>query len=436
MTPPTFRRFVEGAWKTTCYDHCKPSTRQRMDSALRTQLLPTFGAWRLDRIPRESVHSWFDRYSQTAPAGANRTLDVLRQIFNHAIACGHVTTNPTIGVRRNPRPKLTRFLSRAEVDRLHAALDAHRGRGSGEQQAEIIRLLLLTGCRKGEIVRLRWSEVGEASLHLTDSKTGPRTVVLNAQARAVLARQPRTGSAYVFPWSNDPSRSRSNELSLWRKVRHEAGIEDVRLHDLRHTFASHAVMQSVPLPVVSRLLGHSQARMTLRYAHVSDRETEAAAARIGRAIAALMSEPAHSARAGAAARNPHRRPVAGRAATKSGEDASDATRSATPGSGLARSECGTIIALSDRTTGSGPMQITRLRAKNQITLPASVVATAGLKQGDILHVAAEQDRVIITARELRARGRTYTMSDLLGAASGLYESADDVDAEIAAGRTE
>ena len=82
------------------------------------------------------------------------------------------------------------------------------------------------------------------------------------------------------------------------------------------------------------------------------------------------------------------------------------------------------------------MQITRLRAKNLITLPARIVATAGLKQGDILHVAAEQDRVIITARELRDRGRTYTMSDLLGAASGLHTSADDVDAEIAAGRAE
>ena len=82
------------------------------------------------------------------------------------------------------------------------------------------------------------------------------------------------------------------------------------------------------------------------------------------------------------------------------------------------------------------MQITKLRAKNQITLPAKVVATAGLKQGDILHVATEQDRIIITARELRARGRTYTMSDLLGAASGLYDSADDIDAEIADGRAE
>ena len=288
MTPPTFRHFVEGMWKADCYDRCKPSTRLRMDSALRTQLLPTFGSRRLDRICRESVHQWFDLYSLTAPAGANRTMDVLRQIFNHAVACGYVDTNPTRDVRRNPRPKQNRFLSRTEIDRLHAALDAHRGRGSGKQQAEIIRLLLLTGCRKSEIMHLRWSEVHGDSLQLTDSKTGPRTVILNTQARTVLARQPRTSSVYVFPSLTDSSRRRSEELSLWRKVRQVARIGDVRLHDLRHTFASHAVMKSVPLPVVSRMLGHTQSRMTMRYAHVSDRETEAAAERIGGAISVLL----------------------------------------------------------------------------------------------------------------------------------------------------
>ncbi len=305
MSPPTFGRFVAGTWKAACHDRCKPSTRLRTESALRTQLLPTFGAWRLDRISRAAVHLWFDRYSLTAPAGANRTLDVLRQILNHAIACGHIAANPARGMRRNPRPKLTRFLSRTEIDRLHAALDAHRGRGSGEQQADIIRLLLWTGCRKGEIVHLRWSEVHGESLQLSDSKTGPRTVVLNAQAQAVLARQPRNGGEWVFPSLADSSRHRSEELSLWRKARREAGIGDVRLHDLRHTFASHAVMQSVPLPVVSRLLGHAQPRMTLRYAHVSDRETEAAAERIGCAIAALMSEPAPAAQKPEAARIPN-----------------------------------------------------------------------------------------------------------------------------------
>ena len=290
MTAPTFRQFVAGTWKSACYDRCKPTTRQRMDSVLRTQLLPTFGAQRLDRIRRAAVHQWFDAYSRTAPAGANRTLDVLRQIFNHAIACGTVARNPAREVRRNLRPKRTRFLSRAEVIRLHAALDAHRGRGSGEQQAEIIRLLLLTGCRRGEIVRLRWSEVGEDALYLTDAKTGPRTVFLNAQAQAILARQPRTASPWVFPLRRDPSRGRPHELSLWRKVRREAGIGDVRLHDLRHTFASHAVMGGASLPVVSRLLGHARPHMTLRYAHVSDRETEAAAERIGAGIAALLDD--------------------------------------------------------------------------------------------------------------------------------------------------
>ena len=295
VAAPTFRRFVAGPWKAACYDRCKPSTRRRMDSALQMQLLPTFGARPLDRIRRAAVHLWFDCYSRTAPGGANRTLDVLRQILNHAIACGHLATNPTRSVTRNPRRKLTRFLSRAEIDHLHAALDVHQGRGSGQQQAEIIRLLLLTGCRKGELVCLRWLEVDGDELHLTDSKTGPRTVFLNAQAQAILARRPRTGHAYVFPSSVDSSQPRSTELSLWRKVRQQAGIEDVRLHDLRHTFASHAVMRDVPLPVVSRLLGHTRARMTLRYAHVSDRETEAAAERIGISIATILSEAAPSA---------------------------------------------------------------------------------------------------------------------------------------------
>ena len=291
MASSTFRDFVERVWKESCYQRCKPSTRARMDSALQTQLLPVFGEQDLDRIRRTDVHLWFDAYSATAPGGANRTLDVLRQILSYAVACGHRRSNPARGVTRNPRVKPTRFLSRAEILRLHGALDAHRGRGPGQQQAEIIRLLLLTGCRRGELVKLRWSEVDGDVLRLRDAKAGPRTVFLNARARAVLARQPRTGAEFVFPSRDDPSRHRSAELSLWRKIRKQARIEDVRLHDLRHTFASYAVMRGVPLPVVSRLLGHSNTRMTLRYAHVSDRDTEAAAERVGEAIATLLTAP-------------------------------------------------------------------------------------------------------------------------------------------------
>ena len=124
---------------------------------------------------------------------------------------------------------------------------------------------------------LRWQNVDGDTLNLANAKTGPRTVFLNAPARAILERQPRSASAYVFPSPLDPGRPLTSDLPLWYSVRKEARIEDVRLHDLRHTFASHAVLQGVPLPVVSRLLGHKRPSMTLRYAHVGDRETEAAA---------------------------------------------------------------------------------------------------------------------------------------------------------------
>jgi len=291
-----FQDFVDGPWRRSCYQRCKASTRQRMDSALATQLLPVFGHLPLDRIGPGCVHRWFDEYSLIAPAGANRTLDVLRQILNFAVACGHIAVNPSRMVRRNRQPARNRFLSRTEVARLHSVLDAHRGRGSGRQQAEVIRLLLFTGCRKGEIIGLRWAEVAGDVLRLHDSKTGPRLVYLNAQARTVLARQPRDGSDFVFPSLGDPLRPRSLELSLWRKVKLEAELLDVRLHDLRHTVGSHAVMAGAPIPVVSRLLGHRQPRMTLRYAHVGDRETETAAERVGTSIAAMIGQPSNSGR--------------------------------------------------------------------------------------------------------------------------------------------
>ena len=208
--------------------------------------------------------------------------------MNFAVACGHIETNPARGIQRNRRTPLTRFLSREEIARLHEALDEHAQKDSSRQQADIIRLLLLTGCRKREIVQLCWSEIGDDLITLADSKTGPRKVPLNTQARRILDRRPRGGSPFVFPSPLDPSRPRGLELALWYRVRREAGIEDVRLHDLRHTHASHAVMNGVPLPVVSRMLGHSNVRMTLRYAHLGDKEIEAAAERVGQSIGALM----------------------------------------------------------------------------------------------------------------------------------------------------
>lgn len=142
---------------------------------------------------------------------------------------------PADGIAFNRQAKLTRFLSREEVARLHRVLDAQT-RKDRRQQADIIRLLLLTGCRKSEIVNLSWSEVREEELALTDAKTGPRTVPLSSKARAILDRQKRADSPFVFPSPLDPARPRGHDLPLWYRVRRQAGIQDRRLHDLRHSW--------------------------------------------------------------------------------------------------------------------------------------------------------------------------------------------------------
>ncbi len=285
---PVFAEFVAGEWRESWAPRCKPSTIRLRDRILEGQLLPAFGTRRIDRITPTDIHRWFDAYSRTSPGAANHALAVLRQIFNHAVGCEQIAANPARGVRPSPRPKHTRFLSREEIGRLHEALDCHDG-GRRGNQADIIRLLLLTGCRKNEIVRLKQREVDGDHLRLEDSKTGPRTVLLNRRAQEIIERRMATTSVeFVFPSPMDPARPVSDNLPLWYEVRLEAGLDDVRLHDLRHTYASQAVMQGVPLPVVARLLGHSQTTMTLRYAHACDREVEAAAERIGTTISRYL----------------------------------------------------------------------------------------------------------------------------------------------------
>ena len=286
---PLFRKFVADTWMASHCHRWKPSTRRSVESLLRCRLLPAFGHLPLDRIFPNGVDAWFDRCSATAPGNANKALALLRQIMNHAISLGLVATNPARRTRMNPKPRLTRFLSAEEIVRLHEALDrsvAERPACAG--QADIIRLLLYTGSRKSEIKDLKWSEVDRDTLRLADSKTGPRTVHLSADARAVIDRQRKGSSPFVFPSPVNPARPYGNYLTLWNRVRDLADLSGVRLHDLRHSYASQAVMKGVPLPIVARLLGHRHLRMTMRYAHVGDREVVAAAERIGEVISLAL----------------------------------------------------------------------------------------------------------------------------------------------------
>ncbi|MDE0211000.1 MAG: hypothetical protein OXJ64_14070, partial [Boseongicola sp.] len=190
---PLFRDFVADPWMVGRRGRWKPSTLRGIESLLRSQLLPVFGDLPVDRIARADVDAWFDRFSARSPVNANKGLALLRRIMNQAVDDGHVAKNPARLTRANPRPRLTRFLSAEEIVRLHEALDVCVAeRPDREMQAEIIRLLLYTGCRRSEIRDLRWSEVCGDTLRLADSKTGPRTVFLSADARAVIERQ-RTG---------------------------------------------------------------------------------------------------------------------------------------------------------------------------------------------------------------------------------------------------
>ena len=142
---PTFADFVAGPGKT-CFDRGKPSTRKAQARVVAARLLPAFGPMPLDRITRADVTRWFDERSRTAPGAANKALSLLCRILNHAIVCSHLQTNPAHGIKWNPGAKLTRFLSRDEVSKLHHALDHLTAvRPSRARQADAIRLLLLTG---------------------------------------------------------------------------------------------------------------------------------------------------------------------------------------------------------------------------------------------------------------------------------------------------
>ena len=287
---PVFKDYVADTWMAGHSSRWKPSTLKYVESCLRSQLLPAFGNLPLDRIAPANVDAWFDRCSITTPGAANKALALLRQIMNHAASSGLIAMNPARRTRMNPRPRLTRFLSAEEIVRLHEALYrcvAERPAWAG--QADLIRLLLYTGCRKSEIKNLKWAEVEEDTLRLADSKTGPRTVYLSTDARTVIDRQQDGNGPFVFPSPVNPGKPLGKKLALWNRVRQLAGLSGVRLHDLRHSFASQAVMNGVPLPVVARLLGHSHVRMTMRYAHVGDREVIAAAERIGEAISFALN---------------------------------------------------------------------------------------------------------------------------------------------------
>ena len=258
----------------------KPRTLKVNGYYLKNQILPHFAGRPIAAIDRREVRNWFASLHAT-PVAADRSMPILSVIMREAEAMGFRPegSNPCRGVRRYRRKGRERFLSDDEIRRLSERLSAYSEGYPGQVAA--IRLLLLTGCRKGEVLTLRWSDYREGHLFLRDSKTGPRTVWLSEPARRVLDKLAR-GSRWVFPAPGSGGPPSAPWLErFWRKVRAEADLSDVRLHDLRHTHASIALRQGETVLAIARLLGHSTPETTLKYTHPADPMVKDAAERVG-----------------------------------------------------------------------------------------------------------------------------------------------------------
>jgi integrase len=269
----------------------KASTRERAEGLLKRLILPALGKMKAEAIMRTDILALHRAHRET-PVEANRAVTLLSGVFTWAEDGGLVLPqgNPCRRVKKHAERRRERYLSAQELGRLGVALARAEEDGTESQAAILaIRLLLLTGCRKGEVLGLRWEDVDleRGCLRLADSKTGAKTVALGAPALQLLATADRSG-----PWVCPGRRSGQPLKNLylpWGRICRAAGITGVRPHDMRHSYVSAAAAGGESLVIVGAIVGHSAASMTERYAHLSDDPVHAAADRISTAISEAMS---------------------------------------------------------------------------------------------------------------------------------------------------
>lgn len=290
---PSFEDFLEEYWLRSS-PRWKRRTLETHDSYRRKYLDGAFEGIFIDELNEEHVTRWFAELNdRTGPGAANRTLEILKHMLNRAEAWGYrlENTNPCRGIRSNRRRKCERFLSGEELVRLGNELAELRGSDDPTRRCAgaAFTLLLLTGCRYREILTLQWQDVRGNRLHLRDSKTGPRTVWLGSTAREVIDGLPRlAGNPWLF-WNHQHHRPMRCIRGTWLTIVDRAKLGKLRIHDLRHTFASHAAMSRETLPMIGRLLGHANHRSTARYAHLDDRHLLDAAQQVGDLVERLIS---------------------------------------------------------------------------------------------------------------------------------------------------
>ena len=287
---PTVSSLCDRFLEVHVAQHLKPRTADDYASTIRRMIRPAIGTFKVTEVLRKDIANLHYRHRDT-PIQANRMLSVLSKMFNMAELWGLRPdgTNPCRHVPKYKENKRERYLTDLEIQALGQTLSKVEADGSESPHVvAAYRLLLLTGCRLREIQTAKWEYVTDRGLELPDSKTGKRCISLSSAARSILADKPRTADNPFIVEGRWDNTHITDLQHPWRRIRGLAGLDDVRIHDLRHTYASIAVSGGMPIQMVGRLLGHTQIQTTMRYAHLADDPVRAAAEENGAAIFASM----------------------------------------------------------------------------------------------------------------------------------------------------
>ncbi len=286
----TVAGLAERFMRTHVERHLKPASVAAYRTVLDKYILPALGGMGLEEVGGAEATALHHRLRDT-PARANAAVHLLSRMYVLAEAWELVPPgrNPCLSVRRYRTRKRERFLTPEEYRRLGRALrQAEAEGGIWPPALAAIRLLVLTGCRRGEILSLGWDDVDRTAgdLRLRDAKAGPRMVPLTKPALRVLDAIPRSGDN---PWviaGQRPGKRLTGLHHYWRPVRERAGLHDVRIHDLRHSYASRALALGESLYAIGKLLGHTSVATSARYAHLMREAEREAAVRVGGSIGA------------------------------------------------------------------------------------------------------------------------------------------------------
>jgi integrase len=290
----------------------RPGSIRNYRSLLRRHLGPAIGRAKIDAVTTAELTHLHHQIGKTMPTTANRCLEFVGSVYKYAVTQALVPlgTNPARGVFAFKEKKRERFLSRDELMRLGVAIregetigipwelkdeeatakhvpKVNRRTRLDPDAATALRLLILTGARLREILHSRWRDVDiERGILFVEGKTGRRPVILPAPAIAILSQHPRRGP-YVFPGASI-EKPRADLNRPWRAVARRAGLDSVRIHDLRHSFASFAAARGASLPIIGKLLGHTQPHTTSRYSHLADDPLRIVAEKVGDTVVSAL----------------------------------------------------------------------------------------------------------------------------------------------------